>query len=91
MEINQKKTVKVNATTLSICLKVSDCFNATLKDAEGEVLKEHEGYVPGFMPGEHYGDYVMLEIEIDTGQITNWKKINPREIEQFIEAGDADE
>ena len=28
----------------------------------------------GFMPGEHYGDYVMLDIDPYTGIILGWKK-----------------
>lgn len=85
MEINQLKTVKVSAKTLKLHLKVCDRFTATLLDASGATLHEQEdGYVPGFMPGTHYGDYVILDIDIDTGVITNWKKIKPEEIENFI-------
>lgn len=88
MKINQMKKVQVEAKTLSIHLKVSDCFNATLLDKEGEELKDYDGYVPDFMPGEHYGDYVILDIDIDTGMITNWKKPTPEQIEKFISDGD---
>ena len=84
MEINKLKKVKVNAKTLKLHLKVSDRFDATLIDQDGQVLKEHEGYVPGFMPGEHYGDYVILDIDIDSGQITNWMQPTAQEIENFI-------
>ena len=62
-------------TILSICAKCSDLFSATLRTKEGTVLVEQvSDYVPGFMPEEHYGDYVMLDIDVETGQITNWKK-----------------
>lgn len=86
MEINQLKQVKVNAKTLRIRMKVRDQFDAELKDADGEVLKEYEGYVPDFMPEQHYGDYLILDIDIDTGQITNWVKPSAEQIEEFINA-----
>lgn len=84
MEINTTKVVKVNAKTLKLCLKVCDRFTCSLVDADGVELKEHDDYVPFFMPGEHYGDYVILDIDIDTGQITNWNVPSPEQIEEFI-------
>jgi hypothetical protein len=86
MEINAVKTVKVNAKTLNIHCKVRDEFEADLLDAEGAKLKEYEGYVPSFMPGQHYGDYLMLEIDIDSGQILNWKPPTAQQIEEFLGA-----
>lgn len=85
MDIDITVPQKVNAKTLSLCLKVSDSFTASLISDKGDVLKEHDGYVPSFMPGEHYGDYVMLEIDIDTGMITNWKKPSPEQIKEWVE------
>jgi len=58
---------------LRTCLKVSDRFTAQLLE-DGKLVAEHDDYVPDFMPGEHYGDYVELDIDIETGQILNWKK-----------------
>lgn len=86
MEINQLKQVKVNAKTLRIHMKVRDEFEAELKDADGEVLTEYLGYVPDFMPEQHFGDYLILDIDIDTGQITNWVKPSAEQIEEFINA-----
>ncbi len=88
MEINATKIVKVNAKTLSIYTKVCDTFTATLKDQNGDELKDYEGYVPNIMPGDHYGDYIVLDIDIDTGQITNWVKPTSEDIETFIKGGD---
>lgn len=62
------------ATTLTISAKCSDSFTALLKNEEGATLAEYDGYVPKFMPGEHFGDYVELDIELATGKILNWKK-----------------
>lgn len=88
MKINKTKIVNVDAKTLHIHLKVCDCFTANLFSDTGEILKEYDGYVPGFMPGEHFGDYVLLNIDIDTGQIINWKKPTAEQIEQFIEGAE---
>jgi hypothetical protein len=41
---------------------------------DNKIVGEYDGYVPDFMPTKHYGDYVCLEIDIDTGAIVNWKK-----------------
>lgn len=86
MEIEKTETVKVNAKTLSLCLKVTDNFTATLQSTTGTVLADQDdGYVPDFMPGKHYGDYVMLDIDIDTGQITNWEQPSAEQIQEWIE------
>lgn len=86
MEINMKVETNVNVKTLKVHCKVSDCFVANLVSSTGTVLKSYEGYVPVFMPGEHYGDYIILDIDIDTGQITNWGKVAQEEIESFMES-----
>jgi hypothetical protein len=59
---------------LEISAKCSDLCWAELRDKDGNVLKTHDGYVPDFMPGTHYGDYVQLKIDTDTGQILDWEK-----------------
>lgn len=84
MNINIKKEVEVQAKTLRLYMKVRDQFEATLLDQDGEAIKEYEGYVPGFMPEEHYGDYLILNIDIDTGTVTNWEVPSQEEIEEFI-------
>lgn len=84
MEIRVMEPRTVEARTLQIRCKVRDCFNARLVDSEGRILKDHEGYVPGFMPGRHYGDYLILDVDIDTGQITNWKVPTAKQIEEFV-------
>lgn len=84
MKISATKKVEVEAKSLYIHMKVRDEFNCRLADQDGEILKDYEGYVPGFMPGNHFGDYLILDIDIDTGQIKNWKEIKPEQIEEFI-------
>lgn len=91
MEINHTKVVPVNAKTLAIHLKVRDTFCADVLDQNGASIGgQEDGYVPGFMPGEHHGDYVILNIDLDTGQITNWTAPTAKQIEEFI-SGDGDE
>ncbi|ROT45038.1 hypothetical protein [Pusillimonas sp. NJUB218] len=85
MEINQLKQVKVDAKTIKLCLKVRDRFSYIIEDTQGDVLfQQDDGYVPEFMPGEHYGDYVILDIDIDSGQIANWPKLTAADIEKAI-------
>ena len=59
--------------TIQLCIKCSDRFTANLVDDTGKKIGDYEGYVPDWMPEEHYGDYVMLDIDTITGQIKNWK------------------
>jgi hypothetical protein len=88
MEINMTKPVKVQAKTFKVHIKCRDGFQGDLVDQDGQILKEYEGYVPSFFPGEHYGDYLILDIDLDTGTITNWKKLKPEQIEEFIKGED---
>ena len=63
---------------ITISAKCSDLFYAQLDDG-----REYDGYVPEFFPGEHYGDYVALEIDLSTGQILNWKKPSLKDLKAF--------
>lgn len=83
--IAMKKEIQVEAKVLKIYMKVCDQFSASLVDQNGEEIHDQEdGYVPGFMPGPHYGDYVILDIELDTGKILNWKAPTAGQIEEWI-------
>jgi len=62
--------------TLTISVKCSDMFCASLVES-GKPAKDYNGYVPEWFPNpkeEHYGDYVQLTIDIETGKILNWKE-----------------
>lgn len=92
MEIPMKVTKNVNAKELRIHCKVTDRFGASIHDADGEEIgSQEEGYVPEFMPGQHYGDYLILNIDIDTGVITNWKKPTAKQIVEFIAGCDGND
>lgn len=85
MELDIQKTVKVQARELRIYIKVCDNFTAALHDQDGTVICEQDqDYVPSFMPGEHFGDYLILNIDIETGQITNWKKPSVTDISEWV-------
>ena len=58
---------------IRICAKCSDLFSACVADVDNDLMGEYSGYVPDWFPEQHYGDYVMLDIDIKTGQITNWQ------------------
>lgn len=85
MKIVVLEEKEVEAKTLAISAKVRDCFSAELLDENKNTIYNYEGYVPDFMPGKHFGDYLMLDIDIDTGQILNWKKPSSVQLEDFIQ------
>lgn len=84
--IAMKKEVQVQAKTIQIHAKCSDCCCATLLDQDGNEILDHDGYVPSFMPGEHYGDYIILDIDLDTGKILNWVPPTAEQIEEWMES-----
>lgn len=87
--IAMKKEIQVEAKTLEIHCKVSDRFTARLIDQNGEIIHDQDdGYVPGFMPGQHYGDYLILDVDLDTGKILNWKAPTAEQIQEWIEKGE---
>jgi hypothetical protein len=62
---------------LHISGKTSDLCFARLLDENNLVGHEHNGYVPDWFPNpseKHFGDYIELKINLETGQILNWKK-----------------
>jgi len=70
---------------LNISLKVSDMFSCTIQNSKGEyVVDDYCDYVPDFMPEDHFGDYVELEIDTKTGQITNWRENAQALVNQFV-------
>lgn len=78
-----KTEMEFNVKTVHINAKCSDLCYTVLYDANGKEILEHDGYVPGFFPGRG-GDYVELDIDIDTGKILNWK-VDKQYLSDFIE------
>jgi len=85
VKLNRKVEVQVEATTVEIYAKVSDRGFYTLKDQNDNAIYEHDGYVPKWIPGD-YGDYISLKIDLETGQILNWKTPTVAELEDWIES-----
>lgn len=77
----------VTGLVLSIVAKCSDMCVATLLE-NNKVLKENDGYVPRLMPGQHWGDYIEIDIEVATGLIINWKVPSKTAIAKFIKTGE---
>jgi hypothetical protein len=91
MMILKSTKLEVEAKTLKIHCKVRDEFTASLVDKDGGTIHDQEdGYVPGFMPGEHYGDYVILDIDLETGRIMNWQQPDASELEEWVNAKSED-
>lgn len=70
--------------TLSITVKCSDMFAATLLNND-KPQGSFDGYVPKWFPNprvQHFGDYVELIIDIDTGKIVNWQKPTTAQLEE---------
>lgn len=98
MKIKSPKPIMVDAKTLRIFMKVRDEFCADIVSSDGEIIGgSTDVYVPDFMPqrvtgateGSHFGDYLILDIDLDSGLITNWKTPMAEQIEKFI-LGDLD-
>jgi hypothetical protein len=70
---------------ISISAKCSDSFYANLSINKKQIGGEYDGYVPDFFPGDHYGDYVQLEIDVDSGTIVNWKTPTNEELNRVFQ------
>ncbi|HGU9768548.1 TPA: hypothetical protein ACNFOQ_000058 [Morganella morganii] len=88
MEIELQQTLKAELKEMRLCIHVRDGFTCSLHNPDGGEFASHEGYVPDFFPGDHYGDYLMLNIDVETGQITNWKKPTPEDITKMLSNDD---
>lgn len=76
---------KTTPRVMRIVAKCSDMFSAEL---EG---KDYSGYVPDWFPNpteDHYGDYVQLHIDLDTGKILNWKKPTEKQLKDAFDPED---
>ncbi len=75
------------ARILYVTGKTSDLCSTRL-EIDGKKVKETDGYVPDIMPEEHFGDYIELEIDIDTGMLLNWKKPSAKELDAYMKIKD---
>jgi hypothetical protein len=64
---------------LSISAKCSDLCYTKFTDKNGKET-ESDGYVPQGIGIDEYGDYVVLDIDMETGQIQNWKPVSDEKV-----------
>lgn len=62
--------------------KVSDCCSLMFETANGTTAS-YLGYVPDFFPGQHYGDYIELNIS-EKGKVRKMKPTD-EEIDALLE------
>lgn len=82
MEISDANGNKLILKTIKIDVKCSDNFGSEIFNDKNILINKYNGYVPKIIPGR-YGDFVELEIDIDTGKILNWNN-NKELFEDFI-------
>ena len=67
--------------TIKFYGKTSDCFSCNIyEDGKQLNVEEYDGYPPSFLGN----DGIHLEIDLDTGQIQNWKKPSEEELREII-------
>lgn len=89
IELTAMVEKKVTVSTVKVHVKVGDRGYYEFLSPEGHSLKElQEDYVPDFFPGDHYGDYLILEIDLSTGKILNWKTPAKEDIEVVFSGED---
>ena len=69
---------------VSVTAKCSDLCVITLTMDDGTFI-EGDGYVPDFMPGDHFGDYIELAIDPETGKILNWDNPSDKKMIRDVE------
>lgn len=92
MKLPKKVVETVEVEYVEVHCKVSDSGCYTLKDKGGNTIgSSREDYVPSFFPDQHYGDYLILNINLETGQIMNWKRPNEEEVARAFGLIEAEE
>lgn len=64
---------------LKISAKCSDLCCTEYTDKNGKKT-ESNGYVPQGIGIDSYGDYVDIAIDMQTGQILNWKPVSDEQV-----------
>ena len=87
MKVNITEKVEKDIKFIEVIAHCRDCCITQLTNGVGDVLYEHDGYVPAFLPNTHR-DSLNLIIDLETGQIQNWPKITNDQLQKFIEVND---
>lgn len=75
----EKKAIKPGKISkLSICAKIDRDFEVEVIGADFNVVKVYEDFVPDIFPGTCGGRYLSLEIDYETGKVTDWEKVKER-------------
>lgn len=85
VKLNKQMTVQIEAKTVDVSAKVCDSGLYWLKDQNEVTFVQVQDYVPSWFPGEHYGDYLDFTIDLETGQILNWKPPTAEDLEMWME------
>jgi len=81
MIIKVIQELEVEATTLRIRAIVNDEFRAYLRTPLGSNLFcQHGGKAPTFLPSCNDGQFIVLDIDLETGQIKNWGTPTPEQV-----------
>ena len=67
---------------MSLHSKVCDRCSVYLLNGDDVVASREDDYVPAFMPGTHYGDYLILDIDED-GRVLNWRRPSQEKWQAF--------
>lgn len=89
MKIGKTKRVEVEAKTMRVSIKARDCCIVQVLDQDGSIVAERDGYVPAILPGGP-GDYVEMEIDIDTGRIADWQ-VKAEALQAFIDENSSED
>jgi len=87
------KVGRIVATKISMSAFSGDGFCMSVKDKNGKYLGSYDGYLPSFMPGGGgYADFVVLNINMETGEIFRWKNpIGDSKFDKIIEGNAGNE
>ena len=88
MQVTVSEPKEVEVSKIKLCIKVCDGFNCDILNSSDEKVGEYEGYVPMFFPGQHWGDYLMLDIDLESGKILNWSKPTEEDISNMLAPDD---
>jgi len=72
---------KTKLKTIEISGKCTDRFGAQGYDKDKKELFDYDGYVPRIFGG---GDYIEMKIDVETGQILNWKKPTQEDLDELF-------
>lgn len=84
MKIPKQVVETIEAKFVRVHAKLSDSGSYSLLDSESRTLADSDGYVPGFFPTEHCGDYLDLIIDLESGQILNWIKPDAEDVGRYF-------